>query len=198
MGSQKGESVYELLCIDIKTLDHGGFQSCKNGLIKKVLEDTLMENFNGLTTITKVKAHLGTDRNVSEANIYWTNPYDSVIEKILYLALKTRPDISFVVKQCALFKHNTRESHYPALKRMCRYLQGTKDKGLVFDPSKKLAVEYYSDGDCAVLQGHENPQYPILDRIRTVLVVNFANCHILWVCKKYRQIFLSIFYIMIM
>ena len=33
----KGESVSAFLGIDIKTLDHGGFQCCQTGLIRKVL-----------------------------------------------------------------------------------------------------------------------------------------------------------------
>ena len=35
------------------------------------------------------------------------------------------------------------------MKRICRYLQGTKEKGLVFNPSKKLVVDCYAD---AILQ----------------------------------------------
>ena len=34
----KGESVSDFIGIDIKTLDHGGFQFCQTGLIRKVLE----------------------------------------------------------------------------------------------------------------------------------------------------------------
>ena len=33
------------------------------------------------------------------------------------------------------------------MKRICRYLQGTKDNGLVFNPSKKLVVDCYADSD---------------------------------------------------
>ena len=57
----KGESVFEFLGIDIKTLDNGGFQFCQTGLIRKVLEATGLEHCNGLPTPTKVEAPLGTD-----------------------------------------------------------------------------------------------------------------------------------------
>ena len=57
----------EFLGIDIKTLDNGGFQFCKTGLIRKVLESTGMVHSNGLPTPTKVDAPLGTDVNGSEA-----------------------------------------------------------------------------------------------------------------------------------
>ena len=55
---------------------------------------------------------------------------------MLYLASNTRPDILFDVHHCARFTHNTKVSHETAVKRICRYLQGTKDNGLVLNPSK--------------------------------------------------------------
>ena len=96
-----------------------------------------MEHSNGLPTPTNVEATLGTDVNGSEAKRDWPNSYASVIGTMLYLAPNTRPDISFSVHQNARFKHNTKTSHKTAVKRICRYLQGTKDNGLVFNPSKK-------------------------------------------------------------
>ena len=135
----------EFLCIDIKTLDHSGFQFCQTGLICKVLEAPGMEDYNGLPTPTKVEAPLGTDANYSEAKRDLPNSYASVIGMMLYLASNTRLDISFVIHQCAWFTHNTKASHKTDVKRICRYLQGTKDNGLVFNISKKLMVDCYTD-----------------------------------------------------
>ena len=123
-----------------------------------------MEHSNGLPTPTKVETPLGTDVNGSEAKRYWPNSYTSVL---LYLASNTRPDISFAVHQCARFTHNTKVSQEIAVKRICKYLQGTKDNDLVFHPSKKLVVDCYSDADFARLWGHEDPQDPICARSRT-------------------------------
>ena len=77
------------------------------------------------------------------------------------------------------------------MKRICRYLQGTKENGLLFNPYKKLVVYCYSDQDFAGLWGHENPQDPICARSRTVFVVTFANCPILWVSKIHTEIDIS-------
>ena len=113
-----------------------------------------MEDCNGLPTPTKVEAPLGTDVTGSEAKRDWPNSYASVIGMMLYLASNTRPDISFAVHQCAQFTHNTKVSHETAVNRICRYLQGTKDNGLVFNPYKKLVVDCYTDADFAGLWGH--------------------------------------------
>ena len=94
---------------------------------------------------------------------------------ILYLASNTRPYISFAVNQCAQFTHNTQASNETSEKRICRYLQGNRNNGIVFNPSKKLVVDCYADADFAGLWGHEYPQEPICARSRTVFVVTFDN-----------------------
>ena len=136
---------------DFNTLDDGGFNFFQTGLIRKVLESTGLDHCNGFPTPTKVEAPLGTDENGSEAKIDWPNSYASVIGMMLYLASNTRPDISFAVLQCYRFTHNTKVSHKTAVKRIFRYLQGTKYNGLVFNPPKKLVVDCYADTDFAGL-----------------------------------------------
>ena len=69
------------------------------------------------------------------------------------------------------------------MKRICRYLQGSKENGLVFNPSKKLAVGFYANVDFDGLWRHENPQDPIFARNRTGFVVTFSNFSLLWVSK---------------
>ena len=64
-----------------------------------------------------------------------------------------------------------------------RYLQGTKDNGLVFNPYKKLVVDFYADADYVGLWVHENPQDYIFDRSITGFVVTFANFPLSWVSK---------------
>ena len=56
-----------------------------------------------------------------------------VIGKLLYLEKSTRPDIACAVHQCARYCYAPKVSHAQAVKRICRYLLGTKDKGLIFD-----------------------------------------------------------------
>ena len=147
-----------------------------------------MEDCNGLQTPTKVEAPLGTEVNVFESKRYWPNSYASVIGIMLYIASNTRPDISFVIHQCARFKHNPKVSHEIAVKRICSYLKGTKDNGLVFNPSKKLVVDCYSETDFAGIWGHEDLQDPICTRSRTGFVVTFVNCRLLWMSKLQTEI----------
>ena len=139
-----------------------------------------MDHCNGLPTITKIESPLGTDKNGYEDKRYCPNSYTYVIRMILYLEYNTRPDIYFYFNQCSWFSHNTKESHDTDVKRIYHYLQGTKDKGLVFNTPNKLVVDCYFEAYFG-LWGHENPQDPICARSRTGFVVKFTNCTILWV-----------------
>ena len=59
---------------------------------------------------------------------------------LLYLSSNSRPDIQFVVHQCARFTHSPRASHAAAIKRIMRYLQGTTDKGISIAPDVQYAT----------------------------------------------------------
>ena len=91
---------YEYLDTDIRKLYGGGFQFYETVLVCKVLEATGMEHCNWLTITTNVEASNGINKNGSEANIYWTNSYDSVLGMVFIFNQTQRPDIYFVFHQC--------------------------------------------------------------------------------------------------
>ena len=59
----------------------------------------------------------------------------SVVGMLMHL-VNTRPDMQFAVHQCGKCSHNPRASHAKAVKKICRYLQGTKSRRIRF--KKKL------------------------------------------------------------
>merc|ERR1712230_188021 len=50
----------------------------------------------------------------------------------MYLTCFTRGDCSFAVNQCARFMNNPGPSHIAAIKRVLRYLAGTKTRGITY------------------------------------------------------------------
>jgi len=113
-------------------------------LIQKILHTTDMEDCGIDITPAREKPY-GADVDGPAFAEEWD--YPSVIGMLLYL-VNTRPDIQFAVHQCARFTHAPRDCHAQAVKRICRYLQGTKEKGLVFRPStisdgKALKLDCY-------------------------------------------------------
>jgi hypothetical protein len=63
--------------------------------------------------------------------------YRHVIGKLLYLEKSTRSDISCAVHQCARHCANPKIQHTAVVKRIGRYLLGTKDKGLIMKPNQE-------------------------------------------------------------
>ena len=76
-------------------------------------------------------------------------PYREAIGSLLYLALVTRPDISFAVGQVARFVEHHDSSHNQAVKRIISYLKGTRTHGILFDGSNPTTVMGYTDADWA-------------------------------------------------
>ena len=58
--------------------------------------------------------------------------YQSAVGSLLYLAMATRPDITFAVSSVAKFSVQPTKQHWTTVKRILRYLKGTIDYGLAF------------------------------------------------------------------
>ncbi|XP_074346621.1 secreted RxLR effector protein 161-like [Apium graveolens] len=74
-------------------------------------------------------------------------PYASVIGSLMYAQVCTRPDLAFIVGMLSRYLSKPRMNHWIVVKRVMRYLQGTKDYMLVYRRSENLEVIGYSDSD---------------------------------------------------
>ena len=117
--------------------------------------------------------------------------YASIVGMLLYLAGHTRPDIAFAVHQCARYTFRPTAKHVAALKRIGRYLKGTRGKGLILRPSRHLHVDCYPDADFAGLYGHEDSHDPHCVRSRAGYVILVSNCPVLWRSVLLKEICLS-------
>ena len=64
----------------------------------------------------------------------------SAVGALNYLAIATRPDISYTVGVLARFNSNPGNQHWTALRHLMRYLQGTKDLKLTYGPSNSPEI----------------------------------------------------------
>jgi hypothetical protein len=62
-------------------------------------------------------------------------PYINAVGALSYLAIATRPDISYTVGVLARFTKNPGMQHWKAVKHLFRYLKGTLDYKLTYSPS---------------------------------------------------------------
>jgi len=180
--------VGDFLGIRIAKTGPGEFILTQTGLINKVLKTASMEDSKSCRTPDVVTA-LGSDKDGIAFAEEWD--YATVIGMLLYLAGNSRPDIAFAVNQCSRFTHSPKESHAVAVKRILRYLNGTKDQGMKFRPTQHLSVNCYVDADFAGLWGSEHDQDPISVKSRTGYLITFMGCPLLWVSKLQTQIALS-------
>ena len=59
-------------------------------------------------------------------------PYQSAVGAIMYAMLGSRPDIAYAISVLSQFNSNPAPQHWTAIKRVLRYLNGTKDYKLVY------------------------------------------------------------------
>ncbi len=116
--------------------------------------------------------------------------YRSVIGQLNYLAATTRPDIAFAVHQCARFCNDPKEPHVKAVKRIVRYLVGTRTQGLILDPSKPQ-LDMYVDADFAGGYDKEHGEEPASVYSRTGFIIKYAGCPLMWQSKLQTEIALS-------
>ncbi|CAN6694260.1 unnamed protein product [Malus baccata var. baccata] len=100
--------------------------------------------------------------------------YRSIVGALQYLTF-TRPDIAFAVNQCCQFMQHPMECHVVAVKRILRYLSGTINYGIHFQPGT-LTLQAYSDADWA---GDPNDR-----RSTSGYVVYLGFSPISWASKK--------------
>ena len=74
-------------------------------------------------------------------------PYASIVERLMYAQVCTRPDIAFVVGILGRYQSNPGLDHWRTVKKVMRYLQGTKNYKLMYRQANNLEVVGYSDSN---------------------------------------------------
>lgn len=73
-------------------------------------------------------------------------PYRKCLGMLMWANVATRPEISFAVSRLAQFSENPGPEHWEAVKRVFRYLKGTKNFVLTYGLSQNILLGY-SDAD---------------------------------------------------
>jgi hypothetical protein len=176
------------LGILMKKKKDGSIELLQTGLIDRILRITELENSSAKPT-PAVPTPLGADKEGPSCEETWS--YASVVGMLMYLASNSRQDIAFAVHQCARFTHNPKASHEQAIKRIVRYLKGTRDRGMVIKPNKTLALDCHVDADFAGLFPSEDKLDPVCAKSRTGYVITLGETPVLWVSKLQTKIALS-------
>ena len=168
----------------------GKIEMTQTGLIESILHDLGLTN-TPKTKSTPASGILHKDENGAGRIEYDKWNYRSVIGKMNYLAMNTRPDIAFAVHQCAKFCNNPKLLHEKAVKHIGQYLAGTAKQGIILNPDPNGKLDAYVDSDFA---GRWHQKYAQLRESvlsRTGFVITYCNCPVTWSSKLQTEIALS-------
>jgi hypothetical protein len=76
-------------------------------------------------------------------------PYASAVGSLQYAQVCTRPDLAFITGVLGRYQSNPGIEHWKMVKKVLRYVQGTKDLMLTYKRSDSLEIKGYSDADYA-------------------------------------------------
>ena len=108
--------------------------------------------------------------------------YQELLGSLLYLVSGTRADIAFAVTNLARFSQDPRDMHWEALKRVVRYLAGTKEKGVLFPWGRDEALSAQTDASWSVTRDGKG---------FSGYLVRVAGCLISWKVQKQKLVALS-------
>jgi hypothetical protein len=74
-------------------------------------------------------------------------PYILTVGRLMYAQLRTRPNLAFVIGMLGRYQKNLGIDHWNGIKKVLRYIQGTKDLMLIYERSDRLEIVGYSDSD---------------------------------------------------
>ncbi|MBW0538652.1 hypothetical protein O181_078367 [Austropuccinia psidii MF-1] len=105
--------------------------------------------------------------------------YQSIIGSLNYLALGTRPDLSFAVGYLARYAGSPQEEHWGALKHLLGYVKHTRDQHLRYHSNPACeALDLWSDADW----GGE------FQRSTSGFILRLFNCTIAWGSRQQKLV----------
>lgn len=145
-----------LLGIKIDTSDDGSIITLsQTHYIDSILKRFGLEDANSVATPLDPNVNLDYDdphSSQSENPGLGSTLFATAIGSLSYAALATRFDIAFAVFRLAQFTKNPQPKHWTAVKRIFRYLKGTKDFKLTYggpDQDWTTELSIYCDADWA-------------------------------------------------
>jgi hypothetical protein len=172
------DTIESFLGIKFEPHPDGSFVMTQPALIQKIIDATDMNNCNAVDTPALPNQPLGKDPDGEPMTDAWS--MHSVTGMLLYLSTNTRPDICFAVSQVCRFNHGPKQSHAQAVKRIVRYLAGTKDKGSIVRPDGTLSLDCSSDSDFAGLYQVDPMEDLSSAKSRMGFIIKLGGCPLVW------------------
>jgi hypothetical protein len=129
-------------------LNKGRLKLNQSKYIQKVLDRFNINNKS--PKYTPIKANIKLEPNKEQATPKEIKWFQTAIGSLLYLAMATRPDITYATILLARFASNPSIEHINAINNIFKYLSKTKDLGIIY--TREDNIDYlsgYCDADYA-------------------------------------------------
>ncbi|KAK8560971.1 hypothetical protein V6N13_026406 [Hibiscus sabdariffa] len=123
--------------------DDDGLVLSQKKYIRELLLRSGLEAAKGLPT--PMISNLQLSNNIGSP-IDNVTAYRSIVGALQYIVV-TRPEIAFAVNRVCQFMQRPLDTHFQAVKRILRYLQGTIDFGLRFSPTTRLDITVFANAN---------------------------------------------------
>ncbi|KAK8934097.1 hypothetical protein KSP39_PZI014574 [Platanthera zijinensis] len=136
-----GELSY-FLGVEVQQREDGIFIAQKK-YAEEILKKFRMENSKPISTPADPGTKLRKDSKEEGVD---PTMFKSLVGSLRYLTF-TRPDIMYVVGVVSRYMEEPKQDHFTAAKRILRYVNGTRDHGLMYSSGGELKLVGYSDSD---------------------------------------------------
>jgi hypothetical protein len=129
--------------------EHHAIEFHQHSYIRTILAKFRMDEARPVATPMAMKLHQRRpDKEACDPTIY-----HSMIGSLMYAITATRPNIAYAIAVFSRYNLDTSNEHMIALKRVFRYLNGTKDWRLRFAGEEEGALSCYVNSDYAGCPG---------------------------------------------
>ena len=134
-----------VLGIELVDNDDGNVTMCQRRYINDVLKRFGMDDCKATVSPVNLSSQLLPSKSQSKVDA----PFREAVGALMHLMTTTRPGIAYAVGYVSRLMENPQQEHWTAVKRILRYLQGTKSQGICYRSSGAINFQGYSDADWA-------------------------------------------------
>ena len=171
------------------TRENGQIKITQSHLINQILDAVGFDASVNPKSVPVVKLLLHRDTDGPDQKFNWN--CRQLVGMLIYLMNSSRPELAMAVNQAARFSNDPKLSHERAIHRICKYLLGTRDKGIIFKPDKTKGVECFVDADFAGGWSKADAYSAENVMSRSGFIILFAGCPVYWRSKLQTEIALS-------
>ena len=147
--------------------------------IEEILRRFKMSDCHSVSTPIDINQNLD---NCKDSKLIDSKKYQEILGSIMYIMTKTRPDLAYAISVLSKYSKEPHEIHMTALKRILRYLKGTRDYALNY---KKGSGSLKCFVDANWRDGHEG------QRSTSGYLFMFGQNLISWTSKTQTNVSLS-------